>query len=119
MDELSELAVETVVLGGGEATLHPQLPELLQAAQQRGLPTGLTTKRADPNQVIAIADAGLVDRFDVSAGKGEGEPLVSHRRAITNQLLLRGEMSQIVEWRGTAIKLGHNAYSSSPARGSA
>lgn len=106
LDELGRLGVEAVALGGGEPTLHPELPELLRAAQQRGLPVGLTTNGRDPKQVLALADAGLVDRFGVSAGKGAWEQLVSHRRAITNLLLLRSELSQILELAVRAIRLG-------------
>ncbi|MCD5408890.1 radical SAM protein, partial [Candidatus Bipolaricaulota bacterium] len=37
LDELVEEGIEAVALGGGEPTLHPDLPALLEAARRRGL----------------------------------------------------------------------------------
>ncbi len=44
------------------------------------------------------ADAGLLDRFGVSAGKGAWTSLVDHPRAVVNLLLLRGSRAQLMAW---------------------
>ena len=105
LDELVAEDIEAVALGGGEPTLHPALPVLLEAAHQRGLHTGLTTNARDPGQVSALADAGLLDSFGVSAGKGEWQALVAHPRAIVNLLLLRGGLSQVMGWACEVVHL--------------
>ena len=106
LGELVAEDIEAVALGGGEPTLHPALPVLLEAAHQRGLHTGLTTNARDPGQVSALADAGLLDSFGVSAGKGEWQALVAHPRAIVNLLLLRGGLSQVMGWACEALQRG-------------
>jgi hypothetical protein len=106
VDELAGEGVEAVALGGGEPTLHPDLPALLEAARQRGLRAGLTTNARDPSLVMALADAGLLWSFSVSAGKGEWTALVAHPRAVVNLLLLRGGLTEILAQAGEAIRLG-------------
>ena len=106
LDELAVGGFEAVALGGGEPTLHPALPALLEAARQRGLRVGLTTNARDPGQVTALADAGLLHSFGVSAGKGEWQTLVGHPSAIVNLLLLRGGLSQVMKWAGEALRRG-------------
>jgi hypothetical protein len=106
VDELAGEGVEAVALGGGEPTLHPDLPALLEAARQRGLRAGLTTNARDPSLVMALADAGLLWSFGVSAGKGEWTALVAHPRAVVNLLLLRGGLTEILAQAGEAIRLG-------------
>ena len=96
--------VEAVALGGGEPTLHPQLPALLEAIRQRGLLAGLTTNARDPAHVQALADAGLLERFGVSAGKGEWLALAAHPRSVVNLLLLRGQVSQVMGWAVAALR---------------
>ncbi len=108
LGELVEEGVEAVALGGGEPTLHPELPALLEAARQRGLRAGLTTNAREPEMVIALADAGLLWSFGVSAGKGEGEwtALVAHPRAVVNLLLLRGGLEEVMSLAGEAVRRG-------------
>jgi len=105
LDRLEAWDAEAVALGGGEPTLHPQLRQLLEAAQLRGLRAGLTTNSRAPHEVIALAEAGLLDRFGVSAGKGAWEALAAHPRAVINLLLLRGGLSQVLRWATRAIAL--------------
>jgi hypothetical protein len=93
-----------VALGGGEPTLHPELPALLEAIQRRGLRAGLTTNGRDAAQVQSLADAGLLERFGVSAGKGDWLALVPHPRAVVNLLLLRGQLSQVMDWAVAAVR---------------
>jgi len=106
LDDLARDGVEAVALGGGEPTLHPALPALLEAARQRGLRAGLTTNARDPGLVTALADTGLLDSFGVSAGKGEWTALVAHPRAVVNLLLLRGGLADVAGWAVEAVRRG-------------
>lgn len=106
LDELIVEGVEAVALGGGEPTLHPELPALLEAIRRRELRAGLTTNARDPAQVEALANAGLLESFGVSAGKGEWLALAAHPQAVVNLLLLHGELSQVMEWAVTALRRG-------------
>lgn len=106
LDELVESGVEAVALGGGEPTLHPALPTLLEVARQRGLRAGLTTNARDPSLVMALAEAGLLESFGVSAGKGAWPALVAHPHAVVNLLLLRGGLADVTGWAVEAIRRG-------------
>jgi hypothetical protein len=106
LDKLAADGVEAVALGGGEPTLHPALPALLEAARRRSLRAGLTTNGRDPIQVAALADVGLLHSFGVSAGKGQWRALVAHPHAIVNLLLLRGGLSQVMGWACQALRGG-------------
>lgn len=106
LEALAAEGVEAVALGGGEPTLHPALPALLTAACRRGLRVGLTTNACTPDLVTALADAGLVESFGVSAGKGEWKALVAHPRATVNLLLLRGGLAEVTSWAVEAIRRG-------------
>jgi hypothetical protein len=106
LDALAAEGVEAVALGGGEPTLHPALPALLTAACCRGLRVGLTTNAHTPGLVSALADAGLLESFGVSAGKGEWKALVAHPRATVNLLLLRGGLAEVTSWAIEAIRRG-------------
>jgi hypothetical protein len=106
LDDLVSEGVEAVALGGGEPTLHPALPALLTAARQRGLRAGLTTNARAPGLVVSLADAGLLESFGVSAGKGEWTSLAAHPRAVVNLLLLRGGLATVSGQAVEAIRLG-------------
>ena len=106
LDELVAEDVESVALGGGEPTLHPALPVLLDAVRRRGLHAGLTTNARDPGQIMALADSDLLYSFGVSAGKGEWTDLTAHPRAVINLLLLRGGLKKVMELAVQAILHG-------------
>lgn len=106
LDMLAGEGVEAVALGGGEPTLHPDLPALLEAAHERSLRAGLTTNARDPGLVRASADAGLLWSFGVSAGKGEWTALVAHPRAVVNLLLLRGGLAEVTKLAIEAVRRG-------------
>jgi hypothetical protein len=106
LNELVAEGIEAVALGGGEPTLHPTLSALLKTAHQVGLRAGLTTNARDPGHVLRLADAGSLDSFGVSAGKGEWQRLVGHPRAIANLLLLRGNLPQVMAWAVEALRCG-------------
>jgi hypothetical protein len=108
LDALGAMDMEAVALGGGEPTLHPALPAFLEAARGRSLQTGLTTNARAPAQVLALADAGLLDRFGVSAGKGAWTALVAHPRAVVNLLLLRDGLAQVLSWATEAVRRDAN-----------
>jgi hypothetical protein len=104
LDELAAEGFEAVALGGGEPTLYPNLISLLEKVQRIGLRAGLTTNARDPNQVAALADADLLHRFGVSAGKGSWQILAAHSRATVNLLLLRGGLPQVMAWTVEALR---------------
>jgi len=106
LDDLVREGVEAVALGGGEPTLHPALPALLTAARCWGLRTGLTTNARAPGLVTALADAGRLESFGVSAGKEEWTSLVAHPRAVVNLLLLRGGLADVTDWAVEAVRRG-------------
>jgi hypothetical protein len=106
LDALMAEGIEAVALGGGEPTLHPALTTLLAAARQKGLRVGLTTNARASDLVMNLADAGLLESFGVSAGKGEWTRLIAHPRATVNLLLLRDGLAQVTRWAIVAVKQG-------------
>lgn len=106
LDALKVEGVEAVALGGGEPTLHSALPELLVLARARALRAGLTTNARAPEQVRSLADAGWMESFGVSAGKGGWKDLANHPHAVVNLLLTRGKQAQVIRWGAEAIQLG-------------
>lgn len=106
LDDLTGVGVEAVALGGGEPTLHPALPALLEAVHQQGMTVGLTTNARDPALVIALAAQGWLDGFGVSADKGEWTALVAHPLAIVNLLLLRDTLPDVLRQAGVALRCG-------------
>jgi hypothetical protein len=106
LDALMTEGVEAIALGGAEPTLHSALPDLLDSARRRGLHAGLTTNARAPDLVLSLADAGLLESFGVSLGKGEWASLVHHPRAIVNLLLLRDGQADVMRWAIEAIQRG-------------
>ncbi len=106
LDELVSEGFEAVALGGGEPTLHPELPDFLEAIRGRGLKAGLTTNARDPEEVLRLADAGLLDTFGISAGKGIWQRPVAHPAAVVNLLLLQKGLVQVMKWATESVRLG-------------
>ena len=106
LDSLTLEGIEAIALGGGEPTLHSDLPDLLDIARRRGLRAGLTTNARDPDLVLSLANAGVLESFGVSAGKGDWTALVAHPRAIVNLLLLRDGQADVMRWAVEAIQRG-------------
>jgi hypothetical protein len=106
LDTLTSEGVEAIALGGGEPTLHSALPDLLDRARRRGLRAGLTTNARAPDLVLSLADAGLLESFGVSAGKGCWTTMVAHPRATVNLLLLREGQAAVMRWGIEAIQRG-------------
>lgn len=103
---LREEGFDAVAVGGGEPTLHPALPALLAAAREQGLRAGLTTNSRDPEQVLRLAAAGLLQGFGVSAGKGRWLELAGHPSATVNLLLLRGASDEVLRQALAALRAG-------------
>jgi len=62
LDQLWSLGVPHIVFTGGEATLRPDLPELIRHAESNGQITGLNTnarRLSDAKYVQQLVDAGL------------------------------------------------------------
>jgi hypothetical protein len=106
LDALTTEGVEAIALGGGEPTLHSALLYLLDSVRWCSLQAGLTTNAHAPDLVLSLADAGLLESFGVSAGKGEWTALVAHSRAIVNLLLLRDGQADVMRWAIEAIRRG-------------
>ncbi len=106
IDTLAAESIEAIALGGAEPTLHSSLSDLLENARQRGLRVGLTTNARDPELVLSLADADLLNSFGVSAGKGEWTSLVHHPRAIVNLLLLPNGQADVMHWAVESIRRG-------------
>jgi len=106
LDTLTTEGVEAIALGGGEPTLHSALPDLLGIARRHGLRAGLTTNARAPDLVLSLTDAGLLESFGVSAGKGEWTAMVAHPRAIVNLLLLHNGQADVMQWAVEAIQRG-------------
>ncbi len=106
LDKLVSTDFKAVATGGGEPTLHPELPTLLKQARKRGLMAGLTTNAHDPEKVLSLADDGLLYTFGVSAGKGHWQKLISHPKAIVNILMLHNGLDTVTNHAMQAIRRG-------------
>lgn len=83
IDRIWQNGIPHVVFTGGEPTLRPDLPELIQHASQNGQITGLNTngrRLKDPAFVAALVAAGL-DHVQIT--------LESHDPDIHDQMVLR------------------------------
>ncbi len=106
LDDLVAEGFEAVALGGGEPTLHPELPTLLATVRRRGMAAGLTTNAHDPALIITLSDKGLLDSFGVSAGKGDWTALAAHPLAIVNLLLLHDTLPELLRQVNAALRCG-------------
>lgn len=61
--------LDGVVVTGGEASIHPELPSLLRALKREGMPVKLDTNGTRPDVLESLFDEGLVDfvALDVKA----------------------------------------------------
>lgn len=81
IEKLWDLGIPHVVFTGGEATLYPDLAELIRHAEDVGLVSGLLTngiKLADEDYLQELVDAGL-DHIQIT--------LESHDESIHNQMV--------------------------------
>jgi radical SAM protein with 4Fe4S-binding SPASM domain len=81
IEKLWDIGVPHVVFTGGEATIHPDLAELIRHAEDVGIVTGVLTngiRLADEGYLGDLVDAGL-DHIQIT--------LESHDEAIHNQMV--------------------------------
>ncbi len=91
IDVLVDKGVPHLIFTGGEATLHPHLPDLIQYANQRGALVGLNTngrRLADTAYGQTLVDAGL-NHVQVTIG--------SHRPEVHNALVNAAAFDQTVQ----------------------
>lgn len=75
LDKLHKLGVPHIIFTGGEATLHPDLPDLIRFAESLGMVTGLNTngrRIADRAYMELLAEAGL-NHVQVTVGSSRQE----------------------------------------------
>ena len=64
--------LEGVCITGGEPTLQPELPQLLQKIRELGFAVKLDTNGALPDRLAALLDTGLVDYVAMDVKNGPG-----------------------------------------------
>jgi radical SAM protein with 4Fe4S-binding SPASM domain len=97
MDKLWDIGVPHVVFTGGEATVHPDLPELVRHAEEVGQVSGLLTngiKLADQAYLNELVEAGI-DHIQVT--------LESHDEEIHNRMVGAKAWSQTVQGIKNAV----------------
>lgn len=75
LDRLAQLGVPHLILTGGEATLHPDLPKVIHYADQLGMVVGLNTNGrhiAHKPFMDELADAGL-NHVQITLGSSRAE----------------------------------------------
>ncbi|MBI3160017.1 MAG: radical SAM protein [Chloroflexi bacterium] len=75
LNKLAELGVPHIILTGGEATLHPDLPEVIRYADGLGMIVGLNTNGrhiAQEDYMMRLAEAGL-NHVQITLGSNHAE----------------------------------------------
>ncbi|HLD92946.1 MAG TPA: radical SAM protein [Anaerolineales bacterium] len=119
LDRLAELGVPHLILTGGEATLHPDLPRVIRYADQLGMIVGLNTNGrhiAHKSYMDELGEAGL-NHVQITLGSSRPEvhdammgarswqqtvqgienAVASRVHVITNTTLMRTNMDHIEE----------------------
>ncbi len=132
IDKLVAVGVPHIIFTGGEATLHPNLPELIEYADSLGLVTGLNTngrRIAHLPYSQLLADSGLnhvqvtlgssrPETHDLMMGassfqqtvKGIKNVVASQMHCITNTTLMRCNMGHIEEVIDFIFDLGIRTF---------
>ncbi|QYK50177.1 MAG: radical SAM protein [Anaerolineales bacterium] len=119
LDRLAELGVPHLILTGGEATLHPDLPQVIRYADQLGMVVGLNTNgrhiahneymqelaEAGLNHVQFTLDSSRPDVHNAMMGakawhqtvQGIENAIASRVHVITNTTLMRANMGHVEE----------------------
>ncbi|MGD8805879.1 MAG: radical SAM protein [Chloroflexota bacterium] len=100
IDKLHQIGVPHVIFTGGEATLHPDLPELIHYADSLGLVTGLNTNGR------RIADRDYMDRLAASGLNHVQVTLGSSRPAVHDAIMGARSFGQTVRGIQNAIAAG-------------
>ncbi len=132
LDKLAAVGVPHLILTGGEATLHPGLPEIIHYADSLGMVVGLNTngrKLAHRPYMQELADAGL-NHLQITLGscypeahnammgaasfqqtvKGIESALSTECYVITNTTLMRGNMEYAEEIVSFLYDLGIRTF---------
>lgn len=75
LDKVAQLGIPHVILTGGEATLHPDLPEIIHYADQKGMIVGLNTNGrhiAHRPYMEQLAESGL-DHIQITLASNKSE----------------------------------------------
>ncbi|MCA9980013.1 MAG: radical SAM protein [Anaerolineales bacterium] len=132
LDTLSTVGVPHIIFTGGEATLHPDLPEIINYADTLGMVCGLNTnarKIAHTPYMETLAHSGLnhvqvtlasheADVHNAMMGaksfkqtvKGIKSALRTNVHVITNTTLMRGNMGRIEETIDFLYDLGIRTF---------
>lgn len=97
IDTLTSVGVPHLIFTGGEATLHPDLPALINYADQQGHIVGLNTngrRLAQPAFVQTLVDAGL-NHVQITLG--------SSRPEVHNRIMHARSFSQTIEGIRNAV----------------
>ncbi len=132
LDKVAALGVPHIILTGGEATLHPDLPEIIRYADQHGMIVGLNTNGRHLGHqpyMQTLAEAGL-NHIQVTLGshlaeahnrimaansftqtvRGIEVALQSGVHVITNSTLMRSNMHQVEELIDFLYELGIRTF---------
>lgn len=98
IDKLHEIGIPHLIFTGGEATLHPDLPELITYGESRGMITGLNTNGR------RLSDAPYVEQL-VSAGLNHVQiTLASHQAQHHDQVMGARAFAQTVRGIRNAVE---------------
>lgn len=132
LDTLSMVGVPHIIFTGGEATLHPDLPDIINYADSLGMVCGLNTnarKIAHAPYMQTLAQSGL-NHVQVTLASHEEQThnmmmgaksfhqtvrgiksaLATHVHVITNTTLMRGNMGRIEETIDFLYDLGIRTF---------
>ena len=132
LDRLAELGVPHLILTGGEATLHPDLPKVISYADELGMVVGLNTNGrhiAHKPYMEELGEAGL-NHVQVTLGSSRAEvhdammgarafeqtvqgienAVASRVHVITNTTLMRSNMDHVEETIDFLYSLGIRTF---------
>jgi radical SAM protein with 4Fe4S-binding SPASM domain len=107
LDKVAQLGIPHVILTGGEATLHPNLPEIIRYADQKGMIVGLNTNGrhiAHAPYMQELADSGL-DHIQIT--------LASNRPEVHDAMMGAKSFHQTVRGIENAIESGVHVITNS------
>ena len=132
LDKLAGVGVPHIIFTGGEATLHPELPEIVRYSDSLGQITGLNTngrRIAKQGYMQTLADAGLshvqvtlsshrAELHDAVNGarafhqtiRGIENALASDVYAITNTTLMRANVDEVETFIDFLYRLGIRTF---------
>jgi radical SAM protein with 4Fe4S-binding SPASM domain len=100
IDRLADVGVPHLIFTGGEATLHPQLPDIIHHADQRGPICGLNTNGR------RMAQRGYVDQLEAAGLNHVQFTLGSHRPEVHDRMMNAKCFEQTVRGIENALASG-------------